>query len=98
MMAFKEKYKASKPWKKVLVFNTYSLVLALIFFVLSYLVDVCSSLIYGETNSFTLLSGLISALGWGYIMCFLTLSTGLIKETKREELKDSSEIKDTETK
>ena len=98
MIEFKEKYKASKPWKKVLVFNTYSLVLALIFFVLSYLVDVCSSLIYGETNSFTLLSGLISALAWGYIMCFLTLSTGLIKDKNKKELNDSSEIKDTETK
>lgn len=98
MIAFKEKYKASKPWKKVLVFNTYSLVLALIFFVLSYLVDVFSSLIFEETNSFTLLSGLISALVWGYIMCFLSLCTGLFKDKKKKELNNSSEIKDTETK
>jgi len=98
MIAFKEKYKASKPWKKVLVFNIYSLVLALIMFVVSYLVDVLSNLIFGEPNSFTLLSGLISALGWGYIMCFLTLCTGLIKDKKKKELKNSSEIKDIETK
>ena len=98
MIDFKEKYKASRPWKKVLVFNTFSLVLALIFFVLSYLFDVSSSLIFGEPNSFTILSGLIPALFWGYIMCFLTLCTGLFNDKNKKELKDSSEIKDTESK
>lgn len=85
MIEFKEKYKASKPWKKVLVFNTFSLVLALMFFVLSYLVDVLSSLILDEPKSFTILSGLFSALFWGYIMCFLALYTRLFNERKKKE-------------
>ena len=85
MIDFKEKYKASRPWKKVLVFNTYSLVLALIFFVLNYLVDILSSLIFGASKSLTLLSGLVAALLFGYIMCFLTLYTRLFNDKNKKE-------------
>ena len=84
MIDFKEKYKASKPGKKFLVFNTYSLLLALIFFIISYLVDVLFSLIFGAPKSLTLLSGLVPALLFGYIMCFLALYTRLFNDKKKE--------------
>ncbi|MFA6199400.1 MAG: hypothetical protein WC679_03190 [Bacteroidales bacterium] len=98
MIDFKEKYKASKPWKKVAVFNTYSLVLALIMFVISCLGNFLFDLSNGEIYSMDYLSLSITSLAWGYIMCFLTLPTGLIKDKNKKELKNSSEIKDTETK
>jgi hypothetical protein len=95
MIDFKEKYKASKLWKKVVVFNIYSLVLALIFFVISCLGNFLFDLYNGEPYSMDY-SLLITSLVWGYFMSFFTLYTGLFKD-KKKELKDSSEIKDKET-
>lgn len=97
MIDFKEKYNASKPWKKVVVFNTYSLVLALIMFVISCLGNFLFDLSNGEPYSMDYLSLSITSSVWGYFMSFLTLYTVLFKD-KKKELKPSSEIKDTETK
>lgn len=96
MIDIKEKYKASKPWKKVVVFNIYSLVLAALFFVISCLGNFLFDLSKGETYSMDYLSLSITSLVWGYFMSFFTLYTGLFKD-KKKELKDSSEIKDKET-
>lgn len=85
MMAFKEKYKASKPWKKVLVFNTYSLVLALIMFVVRYLVELLVDFFIGEPYSIDYLSLLKTNLVLGYIFCFLALYTRFFKDKKKKE-------------
>ncbi len=98
MIDFKEKYKASKPWKKVLVFNTYSLVLAVLFFAISCLVELLVDLFNGDPYSMKYLSLSITSLVWGYFMSFFNLKIRLFENKTKKELKNSSEIKDTETK
>ena len=86
MIEFKEKYKASRPWKKVAVFNTYSLGLAVLFFAISYFSEVLSNFIFGDPFSFKLLSRLISAIICGYIICFLALYTAFLNDKKKGKI------------
>lgn len=84
MKDVRQKYKASSPIKKVISYNAYSLLLAIIFFALSLLINSLFDSYYDEIalsesliinlNSITLY---ITSIAWSYIMVALALFTDL---------------------
>ncbi|HHT02773.1 MAG TPA: hypothetical protein GX005_00450 [Bacteroidales bacterium] len=84
MKNVRQKYKASSPIKKVLSFNAYSLLLAVIFFALSLLIYSLFDSYYDEIplsetfimnlNNITLY---IVSIVWSYIMVALALFSNL---------------------
>jgi len=85
MNNFRQKFKSLSLKKKILIFNTYSIMLSVLFFLISLLIFPLFDYLFDGISIFKSLTDYLSSLGsyiiaitWGYTMASLALFTKLL--------------------